>query len=145
MALDILRPTGSYPLIITSGEPIERGRQYGFATKDRIANTLRAYESLFIGYAGLTWADVTQYALRYVEVIDDFDHAMTEEMRGIAEGAGVEFHDILAINVRTEVMYGLGEIRAAADCTAFAAVTPATTDGHTLLGQNWDWHPSAFA
>ena len=126
------------------GSPRDRGRAYGAAASRRVANTLRAYADLFVAYAGLSWDQVTQYAQRYEAVIGDFDHAMIEEIHGIADGAGVGFLDILALNVRTEVMYGLGEVRAAAECTAFAAVPPATVYGHTILGQNWDWHPAAF-
>jgi len=32
--------------------------------------------------------------------------AYVAEMRGIAEGAGVDFLDILAMNVRTEIAFG---------------------------------------
>lgn len=52
-------------------------------------------------------------------------------MRGVAEGAGVEFETILALNVRTEIGYGLLND----GCTAFAWKTG--TD--SFIGQNWDW------
>ncbi len=105
--------------------------------------TLQAYAALFTHYAYLGWDEVTDYALRYADLIGDYDYSLIEEMQGIADGAGVEFRDILAINVRTEVMYGLGELHAA-ECSAFAALPEAVANGHTLLGQNWDWHPAAL-
>jgi isopenicillin-N N-acyltransferase-like protein len=69
-------------------------------------------------------------------------------MRGIADGAGLDLADVLAINVRTEVMYA-AEARHAplasrapqppAECSAFA-VAPAPGQARpTLIGQNWDW------
>lgn len=135
----------SYPFIrIASASPRERGRQYGHSAKERIQKTLASYGRLFIGYADLDWASVTGYARRYVDVIGGFDPDLIEEMNGIAEGSGTTFDDILAINVRTEIMYGLGDLRAVADCTAFAALPASTANGHTILGQNWDWHPDAF-
>lgn len=92
----------------------------------------------------MDWTSVVSYAQRYVDVIGDYDPRLIDEMHGIAEGSGTTFGDILAINVRTEVMYGLGDLRAAADCTAFVALPSTTLDKRTILGQNWDWHPDAF-
>lgn len=136
--------TAQYPLVSVGGTAAERGRSYGQQAKDRIHHTLDAYSQLFSAYADLDWPEVTRYALRYQAIIEAYDPELSEEMDGIAHGAAVGFEDILAINVRTEVMYGLGELRAAADCTAFAALPSATGNAHTLIGQNWDWHPSAF-
>jgi isopenicillin-N N-acyltransferase-like protein len=133
----------TYPLITAYGSARARGRTYGEKARDRIAHTLRAYAALFAHYAGLDWTSARAYARAFEPIIADHDPQLVEEMQGIAEGAHVDFDDILALNVRTEVMYGLGELHAA-ECTAFAALPAATADGHTLLGQNWDWHPSAF-
>lgn len=145
MALDTVQPAVShYPLIRAGGSAAARGRSYGLQARDRVLKTLAAYAELFIAYTDLDWSHVTAYARRYEGIIADCDGELIEEMRGMADGAQVAFEDILAINVRTEVMYGLGELRAAADCTAFAALPGATETGHTLLGQNWDWHPAAF-
>lgn len=133
----------AYPLISVHGPARERGIAYGQQTAHRIAKTLSAYRALFAWYAQIDWATATKYALRYEPFIRSFDSQLVEEMEGISEGAEVAFEDILAINVRTEIMYGLGEIHAA-DCTAFTALPEVTRDSHTLLGQNWDWHPSAL-
>ncbi|KAI0401715.1 peptidase C45 acyl-coenzyme A:6-aminopenicillanic acid acyl-transferase-like protein [Xylaria palmicola] len=64
------------------------------------------------------------------------------EITGIAKGAEVSIVDILALNVRTEIMFGLFS-----DATSDIAQVP--TDGCTSLGwltpsrsilaQNWDW------
>jgi isopenicillin-N N-acyltransferase-like protein len=66
-------------------------------------------------------------------------------MEGIAEGADLAFEDVLALNLRTEVMFAAvaraPAAAAAGGCTAFVALPEATADGHTLLGQNWDWKP----
>jgi len=142
--LEILaRRRAEYPTIRIGGAPRERGVTYGRLARKRVASTLEAYAQLFTHFAGLDWDEVTDYARRYEPIISDYDQSLIEEMRGIAEGARVEFKDILAINVRTEVMYGLGELRAA-ECSAFAALPEAVANGHTLLGQNWDWHPAAL-
>ncbi len=65
-------------------------------------------------------------------------------MRGIAEGAGAPFEDVLAINVRTEVMFAASVRQAVGGCSGFAALPEAAGDGHTLVGRNWDWLLHAF-
>ena len=68
-----------------------------------------------------------------------FRPAYLEEMRGIADGAGLDLTDVLAINVRTEVMYSAKARHAPravpsaeappAECSAFACVpAPASPD-----------------
>ena len=52
-------------------------------------------------------------------------------MKGIADGAGVDFLSILALNVRTEIAYGM----MSDGCTAFAWKTKEAS----YLAQNWDW------
>lgn len=56
--------------------------------------------------------------------------AYHEEMRGIAEGAGVDLLDIVALNVRTEIAFG----QFSDGCTSVAW----KTGSHSFLGQNWD-------
>jgi len=51
-------------------------------------------------------------------------------MRGISEGAGRDLLDIVALNVRTEINFGLFSD----GCTALSW----QTEGHAWLGQNWD-------
>jgi len=50
---------------------------------------------------------------------------------GISEGAGVSLSDIIAINVRTEIAFGMFSD----GCTALGWKT---RDG-SFLAQNWDW------
>ena len=140
-----------FPHVRVSGGPRERGRSYGEQAGARIASSIRAYEEVFRAYADWSWAEVRREAARYVGPIEAFDERYVDEMRGIADGAGVEVEDILSINVRTEVMFA-AKARAAeaaggvddrgprqGECTAFAVVPEASESGHTLVGQNWDW------
>lgn len=60
-------------------------------------------------------------------------------MNGIADGASVPFIDILALNVRSEIAFGLfdegGEPLDSDGCTSLAWKTPQGS----FLSQNWDW------
>ena len=64
-----------------------------------------------------------------------------QEMRGVAVGAGVEYEDVLALNVRTEIGFGVAGEVVGDGCTAFAWKERAagTSGGGSWIGQNWDW------
>lgn len=90
----------------------------------------------------MSWPGVVQEASRYVEPLASICPRYVEEMRGVATGAQVPFLDVLALNVRTEIVFGLfrDASGSAADvpvdgCTSLGWLTPE----HSFLGQNWDW------
>jgi isopenicillin-N N-acyltransferase-like protein len=134
----------TFPHVRVEGGPRERGRSYGEQARDRVHRSIDAYRDVFAAYAGWNWNALTQHAHAYEDPIERFEPAYLEEMRGIAEGAAVDAADILAINVRTEVMFAAKARDAAAghmagECSAFAVTPGRSTGGHTLIGQNWDW------
>lgn len=55
-----------------------------------------------------------------------------EEMQGVADGAGLDFESIVALNVRTEIAYGM----LSDGCTALSW----KTSDASMLAQNWDWN-----
>ena len=129
-----------------AGTSYQRGRQYGSQAGARVRRSVEAYRETFAHYAGWDWATVRREAARFEAPVGEFRPAYLEEMRGIADGAGLDLTDVLAINVRTEVMYAaearqaLGEkARSPAECSAFARVPAPGQEGPALLGQNWDW------
>lgn len=133
----------TFPRIAVAGGPRERGRQYGAAARDQVHRSIAAYRDVFAHYASWTWDRVRGEAARFRAPIGDLDARYLDEIAGIAQGAGVDELDVLAINVRTEVMFS-ATVRGApkarpSECTAFAALPGRTRDGRTLLGQNWDW------
>lgn len=140
----------SLPVVEISGTPAQRGRQYGEAVAGQLAASLGYYEEAFGASSGLTWQQVTGRAARWLDPVRDYAPHLVEEMQGIADGAGVDLLDVLALNARGEVIYDdsfsgmreFGEVREeepAEGCTSFAAYGPASGDGHVWAGQNWDW------
>ena len=132
------------------GTSYQRGRQYGRQAATRVRLSVQAYQQAFAHYAGWDWATVRREAARFEAPIGAFRPAYLEEMRGIADGAGLDLTDVLAINVRTEVMYSAKARqapraeapparRAPAECSAFAHVPGPGQPGPAILGQNWDW------
>ncbi|MFB3737489.1 MAG: C45 family autoproteolytic acyltransferase/hydrolase [Candidatus Velamenicoccus archaeovorus] len=128
-----------WPVVLAFGKPGDRGRAYGAQAAERVRRSVQLYARVFERYAGLSWDEVRERARAFTEPIDRYDPAALPELEGIAEGAGLHPDDLLALNVRTEVMFGMG--LPPRECTAVVALPDATTDGHTIVAQNWDWKP----
>ena len=137
---------GLYPRVRVSGDSRARGRSYGEQAAERVRRSVAEYAEVFAKGAGLAWNEVREVARRFEAPIAAFGQAYLEELRGIAEGAGVDPIDVLAINVRTEIMYSAkarmaeGSTRLG-ECTAFAAVPSHFSEEPVIVGQNWDWLP----
>lgn len=120
--------------ITLSGSPYDIGRSHGEQGKTEINISLETYEALFYGYTGMSWNEVCEKALLHHDAIMAFRPEYIEEMQGVADGAGVRFEDILALNARSEIA-----LTSTPDgCTSFAL----NSGKRTWLGQNWDWKGS---
>ncbi|MEI7770501.1 MAG: C45 family peptidase [Chloroflexales bacterium] len=97
-----------FPELTIVGAPYERGRQYGAAVPHLIDHSVASYARLFAYRRGMDWADSQSAALAYLPVLREVAPDLLEEMRGIADGAGRALGEILALNVRTELMAGIG-------------------------------------
>lgn len=139
-----------YPRVRVSGPPRERGRQYGEQARERVLASIAAYREVFAVEAAWDWARVREQAAPFAAPIERHGARYMEEIRGIAEGAGVEELDVLAINVRTEVMFAAKARRAARasslplECSALAILPERTAEGRLLVAQNWDWLVHSF-
>lgn len=127
------------PLVVSTGDPFERGSHLGTVERERIAYTVEAYMAIFQAFAGLERKRVLALAERYLPVIADYTPSLLGEMHGIASGAGRDVREIVAINARTELMYGG---HPPSECTAIALGPQAASDQGVYLAQNWDWHVS---
>lgn len=130
-----------FPLIDLSGTPRERGRTHGKAVPERIKRGIRMYAESLVKN-GVDWKELERRADAMVPMIEKFDPAYVEEMRGIAEGSGEPFAGVLLMNARTEMVVGARKEleRSTPDgCTAALALPEASADGVLLHGQNWDW------
>jgi len=128
------------------GTGYQRGRQYGRQAAARVRLSVQAYQQTFAHFAGWDWPTVRREALRFEAPIGEFRPAYLDELRGIADGAGLDLADVLAINVRTEVMYSAKARQAPrtrtqlpAECSAFAVVPGPGQKAPAIIGQNWDW------
>ncbi|KAF2477492.1 peptidase C45 acyl-coenzyme A:6-aminopenicillanic acid acyl-transferas-like protein [Lindgomyces ingoldianus] len=113
------------------GTPYEIGHQHGSAAKLEVGRCIDFYGALFQKNCKQTWTQVLETASSFEQHIRVTWPAYHEEMRGVADGAGVELLDIVALNVRTEVAFG----QFSDGCTSLAW----HTEKRVFLGQNWDW------
>ena len=124
---------------IDSESAYERGVQYGQQASEQIGATLETYRQIFRDFVRIDWEDAKQIGLSYAEPIERYDPKTAEEIRGVAEGCGLEHAELLALNARSEIALSA---RYVDGCTAFAAFGRATRGATTILAQNWDWRPS---
>lgn len=140
-----------YPRIYVNGGPRERGRSYGEQARDRIAVTQAGYEETYRELAGISWSQAAEAALQFSGPIEHHAPHVMEELRGIAEGAGISLGDVMAMNARTEVIWGETARQAEAkraslarECTSMALLSPRTASGLPLAAQTWDWLVHCF-
>jgi isopenicillin-N N-acyltransferase like protein len=140
-------PATAFPLIELAGPPRERGRTYGNAAAARIHRSAEIYLTAF-GALNLGAARVRALVHTLIPIIERFEPAYLEEMRGIAEGAHCPLEHVVVVNARTELLAEArrnGEtVRPGADgpvdgCTGAVVLPDASADGKLLHGQNWDW------
>lgn len=136
------------PHLHLSGTAYDQGLQHGRQLQKRIAHNVDVYFDRFLREGGLTRQEVLARARRYAVAIAEHNGTYHDGMRGIAAGSGIAFEEIVALNVRYEILYyqytvkaQQNEARAVDGCTAFALNPGASENGHLIIGQNWDWIP----
>jgi isopenicillin-N N-acyltransferase-like protein len=97
-----------FPELTVAGAPYERGRAYGAAAAPLVRHSIASYARLFACRRGLDWAASQEAAMAFAPLLHEVAPDLLEEMRGIADGAGRGLPEIVALNVRTELMAGIG-------------------------------------
>lgn len=135
------------PLIEVSGSPYERGRRYGTQARREINRSIAHYAAQIRGLE-LSEAELTRIACAYSPKIEAFAPTLVQEMHGIADGAGVDYSEIIMINARTEILKlaanpalraGLFAEVEPDGCTAIVVEPAAAADRRLIHAHNWDW------
>jgi isopenicillin-N N-acyltransferase-like protein len=117
------------------------GRQFGEAARPQVRHSIenarilidQAYDTL-----ELTWDGAKIQSRKYLPFAEERYPQYVDELRGIAEGAGVSFDDLIVLNAMEAVtMDALHLTR----CTSMAVSDERTADGHILAAHNEDWIP----
>lgn len=129
------------PLIEVRGDARSRGRQYGEAAREQIRLSIDFYRDAYVRPSGLSWQESLDLSRRWIPLVEDYLPGITDEIRGVAEGSGRTFEEILWMNCRAELTKGspFDGTAGVEGCTVFAVTGEASGDGHVYTGQNWDW------
>lgn len=134
-----------FPVHSIEGDARECGMQHGELAADRVAKTTGFYLGVFGRHSKLSLDQVRERARAFAAQIEAIDASVMAEIRGIAEGSRQQLEDIVAVNCRTELMYGAsGGSRAATECTTIIALPEATQHRGVIVGKNWDWRSPAL-
>jgi isopenicillin-N N-acyltransferase-like protein len=132
------------------GSPRERGLLYGEGAAVEIRRGTSHYIAQMKGL-GLSESALGELVDAYLPIIVDFDADHVEEMRGIAEGAGLPLSHIVLMNARTELLKlakepvlraGLLAERHEEGCTTIIVQPERAKDGVLIHAHNWDWKAS---
>jgi len=135
------------PFLTTEGDAYSRGVAHGRRFAREISDNVDTYLRRFAA-SGLGRDAAFIEAERWLAAIEAQSPAYADEMHGIAEGCSLSKETIALLNARYELAFSLfgqdavrGElVEAGTDgCTTFGLLPEATADGHSWLGQNWDW------
>lgn len=132
--------TQPFPLVDIVGAPLDRGRSYGAQARERIGKSVEIYRGA-LAKDGVDWMVARSMAQAIVPGVEAAYPDDVLEMKGIGEGAGLDLLDIVAINARTELLYGrpAEDVAKQDGCTGAIVMPAASRDGRLLHGQNWDW------
>jgi hypothetical protein len=129
----------SQAIVECRGDGRERGRAHGEALRERIGGLLErwdAHVATRLGRPPQTLVSALVETTGFVAAIERHTPDLLEEVRGIAEGAGVAFDRVLALNLMDEEWWFTSPTQPRDACTLIA-VGPA--EGRpTVLAQNMD-------
>ncbi|MBB77026.1 MAG: peptidase C45 [Planctomycetaceae bacterium] len=124
-----------FPEIEVNGSPREMGRQLGEAAREKICEFVsRALERVNLTIS-ITRDRAYQIARDSLVHANSYSVAMVDELKGMAESAGVSLEDLMLLQVRNQFT-----VESDAGCTSFAATQGVVSP--SLVAQNWDNDPA---
>ncbi len=138
------RPRASdHSLVTITGSPRERGRVYG----RRFAVAIREFlDTQIYGDFAKEKAkrdELLRYAGACLKPIRQLSTELIDELEGMAEGSELRLEEHVLITLHEELWHR-GVIPSVDHCTAVAIGPPATCDGHTYVGESWDWFAQLY-
>ncbi|MER6004704.1 C45 family peptidase [Nonomuraea angiospora] len=120
----------------TQIDPRARGKELGTHRSKAIRANLSGYTDLFT-VAGATAAQVRTWGELSLERTADWAPHLTEEIAGIARGAGLEPWQVAVVNARTEILAAI-DATGEGECSTSVVLPGAGEAPRTV--QTWDWH-----
>ncbi|KZP02108.1 hypothetical protein FIBSPDRAFT_771183, partial [Athelia psychrophila] len=87
-----------FPAVHCSGAPFSVGLAHGTRARAQVVSNIAAYRQIFREMAKLEWGAALAIAAQFAAALTQSHPAFLDEMRGIAEGAGVPLLHVVALN-----------------------------------------------
>lgn len=120
------------PVIKASGTPWDIGHVMGSLLSKHLQNAVERFDERIASQLGEN--GLNDKIESYVACTEKLAPRTLEEIRGMAEGAGVGFMSLFCLNAAQELTYSQG-------CSSLAVNGDATADGSVILGHNEDNSP----
>ncbi len=137
-------PSGSsqrIPIVYVEGSHYEMGKQIGADRQEVVRQMLETYRRYFDEEGDriqiADWDGAILHARKYLPFAEESLPQYVEELQGIADGAQIDFNDLLMLNC----VEAITEDALHTSCTSLAAAPEVTADGSLLVGHNEDWLP----
>jgi len=130
-----------YRMITLTGSHAEIGRRHGAQLRDLVHHHLEIVVRRLAERSSLSHDAARTKAARYRPYVEQYTPELAEEVRGVAEGAGITLEDAYILQLRAELTQPLARDELSQECTTFAALPEATATGGPLIGQNADLAP----
>ena len=119
----------------TETDPAERGRRFGETFPVEVRGTVDFYRDL-LARCPNPGVDLAEHGALALGAIERFSSDAASEIRGIAEGAGLDVREVAGINARTELL-AIADPHGRVECST---IVSAPTSGPVIGAQTWDWY-----
>lgn len=129
------------PLVKISGSHREVGQQIGEACRKQVRHSIEGAQWIIEKTSEklkLKWDDAVNQVHKYMPYAQERYPQYIDEIKGISEGANVNFDDVCVVNAMEEITTDALHLE---KCTSFAVNESLTEDGHVLAAHNEDWLP----
>jgi len=125
---------GPFRVVRLSGGAHDRGITYGRSCRDLIERLVASHYSFYGRFYDTKRDELLKEARKFIPEIEGYSPEIAEEIRGTAEGAGVQYEEVVMIVSFPEMYYP----KLLGACTAFAVSDSVTASGDVYVGQNED-------
>ncbi len=132
---------GTMPVIEISGEPYDLGFQHGKICKYMITKIADEFIQKLVEITGVEKSKIIDEALKYEKaILGQIGDEYIEEMKGIADGAEVDYKNILILNCGWDLLNSLPtpETHPSYMCSSFSSFADDTRNGNLICGHNDD-------
>jgi len=128
-------------LVTLEGTPYEAYYQLGKMFREEITQLINLYKMFWFSKYKLTEDKLNWYGSEVYKLIEKWDKRIAEELKGLADGVGVDLTSIVLLNARYDIVYMFRKLKMLEGCTAVGIQPFKNKDNITIVAQNWDYIP----